>query len=156
MKTCGENGIIDPAFLTSALYGGEWSASRPGRFTPGKNFPGTQWIKGSCICRESNHGHPDRSPSLYLGSCVLKIHQLICFAYKWQCTSFFLCVGLETFQVLAHKYTCLETFLTISKLSIFTTYWNCSRSEILMELLIDSLYLSGCYLPRQVNYRSNQ
>jgi hypothetical protein len=24
------------AFLTSALDGGEWSASRPGRFTPGK------------------------------------------------------------------------------------------------------------------------
>jgi hypothetical protein len=28
-------------FLTSALVGGEWSASRPGRFTPG-----THWIGG--------------------------------------------------------------------------------------------------------------
>jgi hypothetical protein len=25
--------------LTSALVGGEWSASRPGRFTPGKQAP---------------------------------------------------------------------------------------------------------------------
>jgi hypothetical protein len=25
--------------LTSALVGGEWSASRPGRFTPGKELP---------------------------------------------------------------------------------------------------------------------
>jgi hypothetical protein len=30
--------------LTSALDGGEWSASRPGRFTPRERAPGTQWI----------------------------------------------------------------------------------------------------------------
>jgi hypothetical protein len=29
-------GRIVPPFLTSALDGGEWSASRPGRFTPGE------------------------------------------------------------------------------------------------------------------------
>jgi hypothetical protein len=33
-----------PSFLTSALVGGEWSASRPGRFTPGEKAPGTHWI----------------------------------------------------------------------------------------------------------------
>jgi hypothetical protein len=33
MKTWG-NGGIAPPFLTSALVGGEWSASRPSRFTP--------------------------------------------------------------------------------------------------------------------------
>jgi hypothetical protein len=33
-------------FLTSALAGGEWSASRPGSFTPGEKAPGTQWIGG--------------------------------------------------------------------------------------------------------------
>jgi hypothetical protein len=33
-------------FLTSALAGGEWSASRPRRFTPGENAPGTHWIGG--------------------------------------------------------------------------------------------------------------
>jgi hypothetical protein len=31
-------------FLTSALAGGEWAASRPGLFTPGKSAPGTYWI----------------------------------------------------------------------------------------------------------------
>jgi hypothetical protein len=31
----GTGGITLP-FLTSALDGGEWSASRPGRLTPGK------------------------------------------------------------------------------------------------------------------------
>jgi hypothetical protein len=33
-------------FFTSALAGGEWSASRPGRFTPGEKAPGTHWIEG--------------------------------------------------------------------------------------------------------------
>jgi hypothetical protein len=32
--------------LTSALDGGEWSASRTGRFTPRKRAPGTPWIGG--------------------------------------------------------------------------------------------------------------
>jgi hypothetical protein len=32
--------------LTSALDGGEWSASRPYRFTPRERGPGTHWIGG--------------------------------------------------------------------------------------------------------------
>jgi hypothetical protein len=32
--------------LTSALVGGEWSTSRPRRFTPGERPPGTHWIGG--------------------------------------------------------------------------------------------------------------
>jgi hypothetical protein len=32
--------------LTSALDGGEWSASRPGRFTPREKAHGTHWIGG--------------------------------------------------------------------------------------------------------------
>jgi hypothetical protein len=33
-------------FLTSALVGGEWSASHPGRFTPRDTAPGTHSIGG--------------------------------------------------------------------------------------------------------------
>jgi hypothetical protein len=70
MKTWGSGGIAPP-FLTSALDGGEWSASRPCRFTPG-----THWIGGWVSprigldgeekriiehCRESNPGRPARS-----------------------------------------------------------------------------------------------
>jgi hypothetical protein len=33
-------------FLTSALVKGDWSASRPGRVTPGERAPGTHWIRG--------------------------------------------------------------------------------------------------------------
>jgi hypothetical protein len=40
MKTYGGVNI----FLTSALVGSEWSASRPCRFIPGETGPGTQWI----------------------------------------------------------------------------------------------------------------
>jgi hypothetical protein len=32
--------------LTSALDGDDWSASRPGRFTPRETAPGTHWIGG--------------------------------------------------------------------------------------------------------------
>jgi hypothetical protein len=34
--------------LSSALDGREWSALRPGRFTPRERAPGTHWIEG-CI-----------------------------------------------------------------------------------------------------------
>jgi hypothetical protein len=33
-------------FLTTALAGGEWSASRPDRFAPGETAPNTHWIGG--------------------------------------------------------------------------------------------------------------
>jgi hypothetical protein len=33
-------------YLTSALDGGKWSDSRPGRFTPRKRTPGTHWTGG--------------------------------------------------------------------------------------------------------------
>jgi hypothetical protein len=39
-------GIEDQIFLTSALVGGEWSASRLGRFTPKERASGTHWIGG--------------------------------------------------------------------------------------------------------------
>jgi hypothetical protein len=41
----GSRGIA-PHTLTSALDGGEWSISRPGRFTPRERDPGTHWIGG--------------------------------------------------------------------------------------------------------------
>jgi hypothetical protein len=70
------------SFLTSALEGGEWSASRPGpRFTPGERAPGTHctggWVgpragmdtegreKILCLCLGSNPGRPVRSQTLY-------------------------------------------------------------------------------------------
>jgi hypothetical protein len=41
------SGGTAPPFLTSAPNGGEWSASRPCRFTPGERAPTTHWT-GSC------------------------------------------------------------------------------------------------------------
>jgi hypothetical protein len=74
------NGGIAPLFFTSALDGGEWSASRPGRFTPGEIGPGNDgigvWVgpragldavedNKSHPCQESNTDRPASSPSLY-------------------------------------------------------------------------------------------
>jgi hypothetical protein len=39
-----ERGGIAPTFLTLALDGDEWSASRPGLFTSGEIAPDTNWI----------------------------------------------------------------------------------------------------------------
>jgi hypothetical protein len=70
-------------FLTSALFGGEWSASRPSRFTPGKRASGTHWLgdwvgpragiddveKRKCLTLPGLElrplGRPARSQSLY-------------------------------------------------------------------------------------------
>jgi hypothetical protein len=46
MKTYGGVDVETHVFLTSAIGGGEWSASRPGRFTPGERDPGTHRIGG--------------------------------------------------------------------------------------------------------------
>jgi hypothetical protein len=41
----GSGGIVN-SFFDLALDGGEWSASRPGRFTPRERVPITHWIGG--------------------------------------------------------------------------------------------------------------
>jgi hypothetical protein len=46
MKTYGGMDVQTPVFLTSALAGGDWSASQPDRFTSEKRAPGTHWIGG--------------------------------------------------------------------------------------------------------------
>jgi hypothetical protein len=46
MKTYGGVHVQIHVFLTSALVGGEWSASRPGLSTPGERASATNWIGG--------------------------------------------------------------------------------------------------------------
>jgi hypothetical protein len=46
MKAYGGVDVEIQVFLTSALVGGNWSASRPGRFTPGGRASETHWIGG--------------------------------------------------------------------------------------------------------------
>jgi hypothetical protein len=83
MKVYGEVDIWIHIFLISALAGGERSASRHNRFTPGEKFPHTHGIGGWVDRRaglddvkkikfltlqglELQHlGHPARSQSLY-------------------------------------------------------------------------------------------
>jgi hypothetical protein len=77
-RRCIGGGGVAPPFLTSALDGGEWSASHPGRFTSWERAPGTHWTGGwvgpragldivekrkiSCHYRESNPGRQPCSP----------------------------------------------------------------------------------------------
>jgi hypothetical protein len=59
-------------FLTSTLVGGDWSASRPCRFTPGEKAFGTHWIGGLVDPRAGLHDVENRKflilPGLELGT----------------------------------------------------------------------------------------
>jgi hypothetical protein len=46
MKAYGGVDVLIYIFLTSALAGGEWLASHPGRFIPGERTSSTHWIGG--------------------------------------------------------------------------------------------------------------
>jgi hypothetical protein len=46
MKAYGGVDVQINMFLTSAVVGGEWSASRPGRFTSWERASDTHWIGG--------------------------------------------------------------------------------------------------------------
>jgi hypothetical protein len=46
MEAYGGLAVYTHIFMTLALVGGEWSASRPGGFTAGERAPGTHWISG--------------------------------------------------------------------------------------------------------------
>jgi hypothetical protein len=48
MKAYGVVDVQIHVYLTSALIGGEWSASRTGRLTTGERIPGAHW-KGSWV-----------------------------------------------------------------------------------------------------------
>jgi hypothetical protein len=48
MKAYGGAHVWIHTFLTSALVGGEWSTSLPGRFTPEERAPGTN-LRGGWV-----------------------------------------------------------------------------------------------------------
>jgi hypothetical protein len=91
------------AFSISALDGGEWSASRPSHFTPGKEPPvpngseagwapepvWTRWRRKKshhCTFRELNPGRPARS----LVSTLTKLSRLLCgYGGKQKCIQYF-------------------------------------------------------------------
>jgi len=52
------------SFLTSALDGGAWLASRPGRFAPGK-YPVSRWMGDWLVSRVSLDAVAKRNKSLH-------------------------------------------------------------------------------------------
>jgi hypothetical protein len=91
MKGYGGVDVSIHIFLTSALGGGEWSASRPCRFTAGERAPGAHWIEvwvGPTASMDDVEkrkfftlpglelqtlGRPVRSQSLYRLRCSMKL-----------------------------------------------------------------------------------
>jgi hypothetical protein len=95
MKTYGGLEVHIHVFLTSALVGGEWSASFLCRFSPGESAPGTRGIGGWVVSRAGldvmekildhtgtrtpNPGRPLLCQSLYW----LRYHTLRKLKLKW-------------------------------------------------------------------------
>jgi hypothetical protein len=98
MKMYGGSEGTAPAYLTSALDGGEWSASHSCCFTPRENVPGTHWVGGWVGPRtsldavekrkilqfwESNPRCPAHSPLLYRLSYPNFYSKLILEDFLW-------------------------------------------------------------------------
>jgi hypothetical protein len=73
MKAFGEVELQTHFILTSALAGGEWSASHPGDFTPRVRAPGTHWIAG-CVGLRDNLGEAQKRKFLILPGLELRPH----------------------------------------------------------------------------------
>jgi hypothetical protein len=69
MKAYGVVDVYTQVFLTSALIGGEWSASHPDRFTPGETAASTLW-KGLVGLRD---GLDDTDKRKFLPSSGLEL-----------------------------------------------------------------------------------
>jgi hypothetical protein len=56
MKTYGGEDVKTHIFLTSAIIGGEWSASSPGRYTLGEKASDTHWTgsENEFVCLSIN------------------------------------------------------------------------------------------------------
>jgi hypothetical protein len=61
MKTYRGVEVYLRSFLTSALDGGEWSASRPSRFSPRERAPGTQWRRLGGLPSRSGRGGEEKN-----------------------------------------------------------------------------------------------
>jgi hypothetical protein len=58
--------------LTSALAGGEWSASRAGRFTPGERAPVSHW-KGGWMGSRAGMDDEEKRNILFLPGLELRL-----------------------------------------------------------------------------------
>jgi hypothetical protein len=71
MKKHGGLDVKIHVFLTSALGGGEWSASCPGRFTSEERAPGTYWM-GGCVGPKCGLDDVEKSKILRLPGLELR------------------------------------------------------------------------------------
>jgi hypothetical protein len=116
-------------FLSSALVGGEWSASRPGRFIPGERALGIHYI-GGWVSRRA--GLDDMEKRKFLPSQGLELRPLGCPA-RSQSLYRLLCPGSRVYEhvkkCMHDTYALLFQYLRIVKFhenSVLT--WNSSVS----------------------------
>jgi hypothetical protein len=105
MKTYGGMDVWTHVFSISGLVWGEWSASRPGRFTPGERAPGTHWIGNWVGPRASLHSMHPTTKWLLNYRTVLLLSQMSDYATSFvnnrndQCMEFCLPMVLKSTDV---------------------------------------------------------
>jgi hypothetical protein len=75
MKTYS-SGDIAPPFMSSALDGGECSASRPGRFIPRERASGTDWT-GGWVGPQSQVGRCEEKNLANLGNRIPAVRPVV-------------------------------------------------------------------------------
>jgi hypothetical protein len=146
MKAYWGSGSIAPPIFSSALDGGEWSASHLGRFTPRKRDPGTHFIGGWAGPRTVLDAVAKRTiPSpLRESSPRTPIFQPVAQRYtEWAITALLpsplrlLCIYLSHFTCIA---TSVHRFFAIKPNNKHNFLW--SQFDVLYSL-ITRIY-SGC------------
>jgi hypothetical protein len=152
------SGGITSSFLTSALDGGEWSASRPCRFTPGERTTGTHWIFVLSM-KYDNHFLSFLSVRLSAYPSVISRHQLgkeVPAETKNCCSCHFYAVHVvskeSTPSILPRTYCFsssnpVHSFVLSSSLSsVFFTFSRLREFQILSSLSLYSLIIMSCLI----------
>jgi hypothetical protein len=92
MNTCGGVEIYLHAFMNLTLDKGEWSASRPCRFNPGKTSPNKNMKLGGS---QGRFGHYEAENHLYLSGIELR--------YLYHTTSNLVTIPTERSQLRSSK-----------------------------------------------------
>jgi hypothetical protein len=73
MKAHGKVDVYTRIFWTWAQVGNEWSASRPGHFTPGERTSDTHWL-GVWVCPRASLDDMEKRKFLTLSGLELRPH----------------------------------------------------------------------------------
>jgi hypothetical protein len=149
------SGGIAPPFLTSALDGGEWSASRPYRIIPRERAPGTHWVGGWVGPRAGLDAVEEKHfalPGIEPGASSPSLYRLRCLAYiQNNMVYLYLCTyrSAENSAVIV-RLTLSQAMFLYSHTKCWTR-WYCVFQLFLVRLRHSDFDISLQNLPRDLS-----